>query len=291
MVVGGGAMGASAAFHLARARDHRRRPARARHARGRLDEQVGRRDPRAVRRRAEHPDRAALDRRVRPLRGADRHADRLRAVRLPLPARLRGRPRAVPGGARSCRRRLGVPSGELTVDDALAIVPQLDPDGLVGATWCPTDGRATPEATVAGYADAARRAGVRVRQGEPVERIDVRDGRIEAVVTPKGRIATDTVVCTAGVWTRDVGALAGLDDPGRGPAPAHVVHAGTRRPAEPAPAHDRLHDQLLLPRRGSRRRVRRPGGVSRGRGRAHRAPAAGARRAADPVARGGATTR
>ena len=112
--------------------------------------------------------------------------------------------------------RLGVPSEELTVEEALAIVPQLDSDGLVGATWCPTDGRATPEATVAGYANAARRAGVRVRQGEPVERIDVKDGRIEAVVTPKGRIATDTVVCTAGVWTRDVGALAGLEIPVEG---------------------------------------------------------------------------
>jgi len=111
---------------------------------------------------------------------------------------------------------LGVPSRKLSVDEALAIVPQLDPDGLVAATWCAEDGRATPEAVVAGYADAARRAGARVRQGEPVERIEVRAGRVEAVVTPKGRIATGAVVCTAGVWSREVGALAGLEIPVEG---------------------------------------------------------------------------
>jgi sarcosine oxidase subunit beta len=110
----------------------------------------------------------------------------------------------------------GVPSRELTPDEALQIVPQLDLDGIVAATFCPLDGRATPEAVTTGYADAARRAGARVRQGEPAERVEVREGRIEAVVTPKGRIATSTVVCTAGVWSKDVGALAGVDIPVEG---------------------------------------------------------------------------
>jgi len=111
---------------------------------------------------------------------------------------------------------LGVPSREITVDEALAIVPQLGVDGLVAATWCAEDGRATPEAVVAGYADAARRAGARVRQGEPVERIEVRAGQIEAVVTAKSRITTGAVVCTAGVWSREIGALAGLEIPVEG---------------------------------------------------------------------------
>ena len=108
---------------------------------------------------------------------------------------------------------LGVPSRELTVDEAAAIVPQLETDGLLAATFCPLDGRATPEAVVAGYAAAATRKGVRVHQGEPVERIDVRDGRIESVSTAKRRIATGAVVCTAGVWSRDVGALVDIDVP------------------------------------------------------------------------------
>src|ERR1044072_6207497 len=72
----------------------------------------------------------------------------------------------------------GVPSRELTPDEALEIVPQLDLGGIVAATFCPLDGRATPEAVTTGYADAARRAGARGRQGEPATDIEVRDGRI-----------------------------------------------------------------------------------------------------------------
>jgi sarcosine oxidase, subunit beta len=110
----------------------------------------------------------------------------------------------------------GVPSRQLSPGDAGDLVPQLDLDGLVGATYCPLDGRVTPEAVVAGYADAARARGARILQGEPVERIAVRDNEIEAVETRSRRVSTRTVVCTAGLWTRDVAELVGLDIPVRG---------------------------------------------------------------------------
>ena len=106
-----------------------------------------------------------------------------------------------------------MPSRELTVAEALELVPQLDPDGLVGATFCPLDGYASPEAVVGGT-----RSGLDVEQSCAVTGIDVRAGRIEAVETTRGRIATDTVVCCAGVWSREVGALAGVDIPVRGEA-------------------------------------------------------------------------
>jgi sarcosine oxidase, subunit beta len=108
---------------------------------------------------------------------------------------------------------LGVPSRELTVAEAAELVPQLETEGIVGATFCPLDGYATPEAVVQGYAAAAAAAGARIRQGVAVEGIDVRAGRIEGVRTPKGRIATDTVVCAAGAWSAEIGAFAGLDIP------------------------------------------------------------------------------
>ncbi len=111
---------------------------------------------------------------------------------------------------------LGVPSRELSVDEALAIVPQLAVDGVLGATYCPWDGYASPEAVVQGYAGAAAARGVQVRQGCAVTGIDVRDGRIAAVETTRGRIETETVVCTAGVWSAEVGALAGVEIPVRG---------------------------------------------------------------------------
>lgn len=111
---------------------------------------------------------------------------------------------------------LGVPSRELSVDEALELVPQLSPDGLVAATFGPLDGRATAEAVVGGYAEAAARRGVRIHQGEAVEAVELAGERIAAVVTKRRRIATDTVVCAAGVWSPEVAALAGVDLPVEG---------------------------------------------------------------------------
>jgi glycine/D-amino acid oxidase-like deaminating enzyme len=111
---------------------------------------------------------------------------------------------------------LGVLSTELTLEEVLELVPQLDTEGLRGATYCPRDGFATPEAVVRGYAAAAAERGVRVRQGVEVTRIPLLGNKILGVDTNEGRIRTDTVVCTAGVWSKDVAALIGFDLPVEG---------------------------------------------------------------------------
>jgi sarcosine oxidase subunit beta len=108
---------------------------------------------------------------------------------------------------------LGVLSTELTLDEVIELVPQLQTEGLRGATFCPRDGHATPEAVVRGYAAAAAEKGVRIQQGVEVTRILVLGNKILGVETTAGRIKTDTVVCTAGVWSREVAALVGLDLP------------------------------------------------------------------------------
>jgi sarcosine oxidase, subunit beta len=108
---------------------------------------------------------------------------------------------------------LGVLSTELTLDEVLELVPQLNTDGLRGATYCPRDGFATPEAVVRGYAAAAAERGAQIRQGIEVTRIPVLGNKILGVDTNEGRIKTDTVVCTAGVWSKDVAALVGINLP------------------------------------------------------------------------------
>jgi sarcosine oxidase subunit beta len=108
---------------------------------------------------------------------------------------------------------LGVLSTELTLDEVLQLVPQLQTDGLRGATYCPRDAHATPEAVVRGYAAAAAERGTRIRQGVEVTRILVLGNKILGVETTEGRIKTDIVVCTAGVWSREVAALVGVDLP------------------------------------------------------------------------------
>jgi sarcosine oxidase subunit beta len=110
--------------------------------------------------------------------------------------------------ALALQHRLGVPSRELSVAEALAIVPQLEPEGLLAATYCDLDGYATPEAVVQWYA-----RGIDVRQGCEVTGIDVGAGRVAGVQTTQGRIAAGAVVCCAGAWSREVAALAGVELP------------------------------------------------------------------------------
>ncbi|HEX8767106.1 MAG TPA: FAD-binding oxidoreductase, partial [Jatrophihabitans sp.] len=112
------------------------------------------------------------------------------------------------------QQSLGVPVQVLRPDQASELVPQLVTEDLVGATFCPSDGFATPEALVQGYATAARRRGVTIRQGERAARIITDGDRVQAVETERGeRIDTPTVICAAGTGSRTIAATAGVDLP------------------------------------------------------------------------------
>jgi sarcosine oxidase, subunit beta len=112
------------------------------------------------------------------------------------------------GRALELQRSLGVPSEWLTPDEARERNPLIETDDLLAATFCPLDGHATPEAVVQGYASGARRHGAHVETGCEVTAIE--EG---AVVTSRGTVATDAVVCAAGAWSGQVAALAGVDLP------------------------------------------------------------------------------
>ncbi|MFF7985864.1 NAD(P)/FAD-dependent oxidoreductase [Streptomyces sp. NPDC007901] len=111
------------------------------------------------------------------------------------------------------QNHLGVPSRMLTPKEAARLSPLISTDGLLAAAYSPDDGHCTPESVVHGYAAAARAHGARVLRHTEVTGIE-RDGNyVTAVHTTLGRIATDTVVCAAGPWSRAVGAMAGVDLP------------------------------------------------------------------------------
>ena len=111
------------------------------------------------------------------------------------------------------QNELGVNSRMIDVAEAKRLSPLISTDGLLAAAWSPRDGHCTPESVVLGYASAARRAGAALLRGTTVEAIE-RDGRtITAVVTSRGRIRTGAVVCAAGPWSGAVGAMAGVDLP------------------------------------------------------------------------------
>ena len=111
------------------------------------------------------------------------------------------------------QNELGVPSRMISVSEARQLSPLIATEGLLAAAFSPTDGHCTPESVVLGYASAARRHGARLVAGCAARGIDTEDGRIVAVDTEGGRIETDTVVCATGAWSREIGGWVGVDLP------------------------------------------------------------------------------
>ncbi|HWK27173.1 MAG TPA: FAD-binding oxidoreductase [Solirubrobacter sp.] len=111
------------------------------------------------------------------------------------------------------QRAHGVPSELLTPDQARELCPLLAGADILAAAFSPDDGHATPEAVVQGYAFAARAHGAHIEPHCEVLDIEQRDGAIEAVLTSRGTIRTNTVICTAGPWSRACGRMVGVDLP------------------------------------------------------------------------------
>ena len=109
---------------------------------------------------------------------------------------------------------LGVASRMIDVAEAQNLSPYIDTEGLLAAAYGPDDGHCTPESVLLGFAQAARRLGVVIRTGCEVVGIDLADdGQITAVRTAHGPIRTDTVICAAGAWSAEVGRWVGVDLP------------------------------------------------------------------------------
>ena len=78
--------------------------------------------------------------------------------------------------------------------EAAKMVPVLNVEDVLGCTFCPTDGIASPADVTSGYAIAARRLGARLKEGVEVTGIDLAAGRVQGVRTSAGEIATRMVV-------------------------------------------------------------------------------------------------
>ena len=79
--------------------------------------------------------------------------------------------------------------------------PLLNVDDLIGGAYEPTSGWASPVATTHSFAEAARRAGATIREGVRVTRIAHEGGRITGVDTSDGFVASRVVILAAGPWT------------------------------------------------------------------------------------------
>jgi sarcosine oxidase subunit beta len=101
----------------------------------------------------------------------------------------------------------------LDKDDLLEVIPALNPDGLLGGTYSPGDGSASPMLSAHAFYMRARERGAEFRFRERVTGIIRRRERVVGVRTDKGGYATETVINAAGPWARAVAQMAGLDAP------------------------------------------------------------------------------
>lgn len=111
------------------------------------------------------------------------------------------------------QRKRGIPASALSAADVKELVPALTVTDILGATFCPRDGYADPHAIVQGFAKRARELGARLHENTEVTGIETKDGRVTAVETSKGRVETPWVVNAAGPWAGVVGKMAGVDVP------------------------------------------------------------------------------
>ena len=126
------------------------------------------------------------------------------------PATLRASARAV-----ALQRALGVASEIVGARDLARFLPALVTDDLAGGSFCAADGSADPHALLHAFLAIARSRGLEVRTGLPVTAVLQDHGRVAGVTTAAGELQAPIVVNCAGPRADEVGALAGVDIPSK----------------------------------------------------------------------------
>ena len=91
--------------------------------------------------------------------------------------------------------------------------PLMNVDDLVGASFLPTDGQAAPSDIAQSLAKGARMHGATLIEGARVTSLEIKEGRVVSVKTTLGKITCEKVVNCGGQWARQIGAMAGVSVP------------------------------------------------------------------------------
>ena len=102
---------------------------------------------------------------------------------------------------------------ELTPQQAGDRCPIMRTDDLVGAVWLPGDGKANPADITQALAKGARNGGVRIFEKTRVTAVNTKDGRVTGVETTEGKITAEIVVNCGGQWARQLGRMVGVTVP------------------------------------------------------------------------------
>ncbi len=152
---------------------------------------------------------AGLYRRLTAETGVDVSWHEVGSLRLASsPARLEELRRQV-GWART----FGLPLELVSTQEAHDLFPLLDPEGVLGAVFLPTDGWLDPSNLAFAMAAGAKARGARILTEHRVTGISVEGGRVRGVVTDRGEIRADVVVNAGGMFAPEIGRLAGVTVP------------------------------------------------------------------------------
>ncbi len=110
-------------------------------------------------------------------------------------------------------RSFGMEMHLISPDEVKRMWPLMDTSDLVGASWLPTDGQASPSDITQSLAKGARMHGAKLHEGVTVTGFAMDGRRITAVHTTQGTITCEKVVNCGGMWAREIGAMAGINVP------------------------------------------------------------------------------
>jgi sarcosine oxidase subunit beta len=111
------------------------------------------------------------------------------------------------------QKKFAIPVELLTPDEIRSRWPYLKTEDIVGGTFCALDGYAGPSEVLTGFANGARRAGVRIYEGEEVIGIGIEKGRVNGVRTKKEEVSTPIVINAGGPYASLVGEMAEIEIP------------------------------------------------------------------------------
>lgn len=111
------------------------------------------------------------------------------------------------------QNRLGVPTQLLSGDEVRERLPLMKFDDAIAGTFNQKDGIVDPNSVVMGYVSAAQKMGVKAVNSAEVTGIRVSGGKVEGVETSRGAVQTRTVVNAAGPWAGLIGQMAGVSLP------------------------------------------------------------------------------
>lgn len=103
----------------------------------------------------------------------------------------------------------------LDKEDLLEVIPDLNPEGLIGGTFSPDDGHASPLLAIHAFYRHAREQGAEFRFSENVCGLVIRGGRVCGVRTDRAEYGAEVVINAAGAWAAEVAGWAGLEVPVR----------------------------------------------------------------------------